>query len=491
MTTALVIFNAGKKSSMAESLVKAIADANITDQTFSVEDASQLSDVKADSAIICHFDRVPTISQIKERLERNGTHPLAIELIDLNMFLRLSKNDVNKCTIAAIRAVAKKLKGSMTNKTTPSLVPTHGTNFDKRDFVKYMMKGFKTYRQIPIVEDSCLAKYGCASCVNACPYSAITFNDNNVQVSPSKCVECGLCTIACPEYYIQVPTFLEQVQQVMVDSLADSLQGSDATVLFTCRYGFRMLEGNVKDHNGKDFIPIEIPCVASFSHLALMRARQKGLKIKLVCPEKSCKAREGAEEYAKITSGMFPDLKEVAITDGLDLDNLDTSSPQRSSQIVDFQGGKREVLSRFLGADAENRSPLKHGRLSFFKAIVDQDKCNMCGECAKICIPEALKVVNVNGRDTLQFEHSKCIACMGCERVCPTNAIKIVRELDFRSVGQTVKLMEDMSKCSMCGKTIDPLTIKDSQQVPSGDSASEMVICCEDCRKGLLVSGMK
>ncbi|MFQ5970423.1 MAG: hypothetical protein ACE5J2_08020, partial [Nitrososphaerales archaeon] len=80
---------------------------------------------------------------------------------------------------------------------------------------------------------------------------------------------------------------------------------------------------------------------------------------------------------------------------------------------------------------------------------------------------------------------------MGCERVCPTDAIKIVRELDFRLVGQTVKLMEDRSKCSMCGKTIDPSTIKHSPQSPSDDNISETVICCEDCRKGLLVGGMK
>jgi len=484
--TIVIIYNAKTKDS-TEPLIKAIIDANITGQTFLVKDASQLNDLKVDSAIVCYFDRDAVISQIKETLERNGTHPLAIELIDLNIFLRLSASDVNNCTLAAIRAVAKKLKGSMTAKTTQSLVPTHGTYFDKRDFVKYMMKGFKTYRQIPIVEDSCLAKHGCASCVNACPYSAITLNGNNVQVSPSRCVECGLCTIACPEYYIQVPTLLEHVQQIMVDSLAESLQGSDATVLFTCRYGFRMLEGDVKDQSGRNFIPIEIPCVGSFSHLALMRARQKGLKIKLVCPEKTCKAREGAEQYAQITSGMFPDLTEVAITDGLDLSKLDTQSPKQISQVIDFSGGKREVLSRFLEANADKMPKLKHARLSFFNAIVDQNKCNMCGACAKACVPEALKIVNINGRDTLQFEHSKCIACMGCERVCQPNAITIVRELNLKTINKTVKLNVDRSKCSMCGKAIDPSTIKSSQQLPhDSDSESEIMDYCEDCRKSLL-----
>ena len=483
MTNVLIIFEGGKKDSITEALVKAIVDANIADQTLLVVDPAQVEDVRVDSAIICHFEQTLDVFRIKDVLEHNGTHPLAIELIDLNMFLRLSTKDVYGCTIAALRAIVKKLKGSLIQKTTESLVPTHGTGFSKRDLVRYMSRGLKAYRQIPIVEDSCLAKHGCASCVNACPYSAITLGDNNVVVSQTKCVECGLCTIACPEYYIQVPTFLEQVQEIMISSLADSLRDKDATVLFTCRYGFRMLEGNVRDHKGKDFVPIEIPCVASFSHLALMKARQKGLKIKLVCPEKECKAREGAEQYSQITSGMFPDFRELSITDGLDLDNLDTTPPKITLQNIDFEGGKREVLSKFLASN-QNMPALKQSRLPFFKAIVDQTKCNMCGSCAKACVPEALKIENINGRDTLQFEHSKCIACMGCERVCQPNAIKIVRELDFGTIGRTVKLMEDRGKCSRCGKIMDPVT--DKPEVSEEEISPEMIDCCADCRKSLL-----
>lgn len=487
MTSTLVILNAAGRDSTAESLVNVITGANITDLTLPVENPAQLGNVKADSAIICHFGQAETIYQIKEALEHNGTHPLAIEVIDLNMLLRLSTKDVHACALAALRAVAKQLQGSMTEKATPSFVPTHGTYFSRRDLVKYASKGFKSYRQLPAVEDSCLAKHGCASCVNACPYSAITLAGDSVQVSQSKCVECGLCTVVCPEHYIQVPTLLEQVQQVMVNSLADSLKDKDVTVLFTCRYGFRMLEGDVKDHGGRDFVPIEIPCVASFSHLALIKARQKGLKIKLVCPEKTCKAREGAEQYAQITSGMFPDLKEVAITDGLDLAKLDTSPPEITSPAIDLQGGKREVLSRFIEANADRMPKLKHNRLPFFNAIVDQNKCNMCGACAKACVPQALKIENINGRDTLQFVHSKCIGCMGCERACWPNAIKIVRELDFRSFNQTVKLMVDRSKCGMCGKTIEPpTTVARSQELASDGAASETMDYCEDCRKSLL-----
>jgi ferredoxin len=481
MVSVLVIFNMGKRDSIADSLVRFIADSNMADRTLLIEDPAHLGDVRADSAIICHFEKTMAVMQAKEKLEGNGTHPLAIELVDLNIFLKISTVDVNRCTIAALRAIMKKLRGSMTAKATESLVPTHGTSFSKRDLVKYLSKGFKTYRHIPMVEEPCMAKHGCVSCMNACPYSAIRIDGEHVQVLQSNCVECGLCAVSCPEYYIQVPTFLEQVQQVMVSSLADSLKGTDATVLFTCRYGFRMLEGNVRDHRGRDFVPVEIPCVAAFSHLALMKARQKGLRIKLICPEKTCKARESAEEYTSLTSGIIPNVNEISITDGLDIDAIDTSH-NHEPQIIDFGGNKRQVLSKFLSD--KDRETFRYRKLSFFNAIVDQNKCNMCGACAKACIPEALKVVNMDGKDVLQFEHSKCIACMGCEKACWPDAIKIVREVDFKSLNSTVTLMVDRSKCVVCGKTIERAPASTEENAAMGLEPVDEY--CDDCKKSLL-----
>lgn len=39
---------------------------------------------------------------------------------------------------------------------------------------------------------------GCNSCVERCPYTAITILENKAIIDPSKCIGCGKCVTACP-----------------------------------------------------------------------------------------------------------------------------------------------------------------------------------------------------------------------------------------------------------------------------------------------------
>ena len=41
----------------------------------------------------------------------------------------------------------------------------------------------------------------CETCVNKCPWQAITLN-KKVVVNPDKCVECGTCVESCPNIAI-------------------------------------------------------------------------------------------------------------------------------------------------------------------------------------------------------------------------------------------------------------------------------------------------
>ena len=52
------------------------------------------------------------------------------------------------------------------------------------------------------------------------------------------------------------------------------------------------------------------------------------------------------------------------------------------------------------------------------KIIVDEPKCNKCGECANICISQCIKlnpfpIVNMK----------KCVVCVGCISLCPNEAL--------------------------------------------------------------------
>jgi ferredoxin len=47
--------------------------------------------------------------------------------------------------------------------------------------------------------DKCV---GCEECLNGCPTSAITMENNKAKVDADTCVECGTCVGACPEHAI-------------------------------------------------------------------------------------------------------------------------------------------------------------------------------------------------------------------------------------------------------------------------------------------------
>ena len=51
--------------------------------------------------------------------------------------------------------------------------------------------------------------------------------------------------------------------------------------------------------------------------------------------------------------------------------------------------------------------------------VVDQDKCTLCGECAKFCQFNAIFV----GKDRVFVYQDVCHSCGGCSLVCPDNAI--------------------------------------------------------------------
>jgi len=56
------------------------------------------------------------------------------------------------------------------------------------------------------------------------------------------------------------------------------------------------------------------------------------------------------------------------------------------------------------------------------KIIVDEMLCSKCGECAKICISQCIKlnpfpIVNMK----------KCVVCVRCISLCPNNALNTKR----------------------------------------------------------------
>jgi len=53
--------------------------------------------------------------------------------------------------------------------------------------------------------------------------------------------------------------------------------------------------------------------------------------------------------------------------------------------------------------------------------LVDQEKCDGCGECVAACAVDAIQLVD--GKSVVDDE--ACVECGACEAVCPTGAIQL------------------------------------------------------------------
>ncbi len=67
----------------------------------------------------------------------------------------------------------------------------------------------------------------------------------------------------------------------------------------------------------------------------------------------------------------------------------------------------------------------KHEYFGSKKAILDQDKCVMCGVCEKVCRFDAIKFEN----DRYFITEYACEGCNACAIACPASAIKLVKSL--------------------------------------------------------------
>ena len=90
-------------------------------------------------------------------------------------------------------------------------------------------------------------------------------------------------------------------------------------------------------------------------------------------------------------------------------------------------------------------------------AVVDQDKCTGCGQCAAACPKSVIAMHSVKdsilvlcrntgkGKPVMTACKEGCIACGMCARICPVDAITMVNNLP----------VIDYNKCIACGACIN------------------------------------
>jgi Pyruvate/2-oxoacid:ferredoxin oxidoreductase delta subunit len=80
------------------------------------------------------------------------------------------------------------------------------------------------------------------------------------------------------------------------------------------------------------------------------------------------------------------------------------------SQLIDF------ILARFMKKQRESGVP---------QPRIDHKICIRCGDCTRICAPQAITATGGGSSKQMEINSQRCIRCYCCHEICPAKAIEI------------------------------------------------------------------
>ena len=227
-------------------------------------------------------------------------------------------------------------------------------------------------------------------------------------------------------------------------------------------------------------------CQCEKGEYILTVARRNGIEIPTLCHHDSlagqascrlCIVEVTENGRSKIVvSCVYPIAMECDV-------ETDSATIQKERGLILTLLQKRAPESEEIKALCEKYNAPKIDRL----VKVDNEKCVMCGLCAKACAELSVGAISTVNRgvtkevSTPYHEPSKvCVGCGSCARICPTGAIELVETEDTRTIwGKKFELV----KCSRCGAVIGT---KEEVAMAAERVGLEKAELCDDCRKKLI-----
>ena len=225
-------------------------------------------------------------------------------------------------------------------------------------------------------------------------------------------------------------------------------------------------------------------CSCEKGEFLLNIARRNGITIPTLCQHASIEDGMGAcrlciveitdrGRKSVVVSCVYPVNSEIEV---------ETNSER-------IQRERRMILT--LLAKRAPESPEIQRMCKYYKAPdierfvkVDNEKCVMCGLCAKVCGELSVGAISTVNRGITKAistpygdPSSVCIGCGACAEVCPTNAIEIAEDDDSRTIwGKTFEIVH----CTRCGA---PIGTKEQIEEAAKRSGNESDGLCDECRK--------
>lgn len=284
--------------------------------------------------------------------------------------------------------------------------------------------------RVPDVEaDRCVHSHletaTCDKCLAACPRQAWVMDDDMLGIDMEACDGCALCVPVCPEHAI-APDHHPEVREWRGELLAFA----------ACEFAVD------ETHGGR------IACLHALGRYELMRLSRRGVS-KLMLSHGDCDhCPRGAASRLDDLAGQFNrvlrgrGLRALALVPLRAQDWL--ALRQRAVDSAQPVLNRRNFLRRatatavdhtahkFLADEAASVMavpPGKHlpaggpGVPAFFLPLLDEQRCNGCDACRRICTHGAIRLTE--SMDAYELEEAACTGCGLCVDVCDQDAVRV------------------------------------------------------------------
>ena len=206
----------------------------------------------------------------------------------------------------------------------------------------FLMKGIAEADPIIAEIDQSLC-IGCANCVFACPFNAISITEDNLAtVNPVSCKGCGVCSVECPAEAITMHHFTNDQIMAMVETALEEPAPLDEPRIVGlmcnwCCYAGADNAGVSRFQYPSNIRPIRVMCSGRVDPLIILRAFQLGADGVFVggCHPGDCHYIEGnyhaRDEMVRIKKLM----EEIGIEPGrLRVESVSASEGKRFAELM-------------------------------------------------------------------------------------------------------------------------------------------------------------
>lgn len=318
----------------------------------------------------------------------------------------------------------------------------------------------------------------CTRCIDVCPASALSIENNEIQYSATDCVGCGTCVSVCP---VEALIALTPTESDLVAQVATTAEAAEGTAYIACARIASKKQGDPDKYT-------EIPCLGRIdeSFLLALCAWSSSDVVLIDGDCNTCKygctsavVSAAVEDCKSICAQCETDVnlsrvtgfpEQIHIDDpegrfGTDRRGFFTEAAQSMKEttltaarhtleqklggsVIEENLGERLRVGetgslpqfpmprrdRALDAiDSMNIDPQAQvGERLFGKVEINTDTCNSCGMCAMFCPTGALKATRDEAGKLLvglEFLACDCVSCNLCVDVCWKDSLVLTNDV--------------------------------------------------------------